>query len=372
MSCYHPLVGLWSGAYTESGKKSLRIVNPLKGDFGSTDPLELIKRYPGSVLVPCNHCIGCKLDYSRSWADRMMLELEDCKKAIFVTLTYDCRHVVDREGKPIFDCPFKEVDLGDCPMKDICSHKCRLHGSLFKSHVQIFMKDLRSDLDYHSPGTKVRFYAVGEYGDVKNSHRPHYHIILFGIGLDDLTDKVRVGFNELRQEVYTCSLIKRNWPYGFISVGDVSWRSCAYVARYVTKKALDLNYDLYLESLGKNPMFSLMSRRPGIGKPYLDAHPDCLDNVSIPLAAAPGVKQKNISIPKYFIQQLNNPVTDQFGVVQSLYNPDRYDKMVAQRLTYANNLMLRKLQQTDLPYLDYLDVEEKAKLSKIRSLKRYV
>lgn len=361
MSCYHPLIGLWKGEYTDNGKKKFKIE-------GNLDPALAKVLYPGSTIIPCGKCIGCRLDYSRSWADRMMLELDTCKKAVFVTLTYDCRNLVDKDGKSLYICPYPDIDSSDCPMKYICGSRCRMHGSLYKPHLQSFMKNLRADLDYNYNGLKVRFFACGEYGDVKNTHRPHYHIILFGIGLDDLHNKVRVGFNELRQEVYTDSLIQRHWPFGFVSVGDVSWRSCAYVSRYVTKKALDPGNDALIESLDKNPLFSVMSRKPGIGKPYLDLHPDCLDMMSLVLSTKDGVKKVNI--PKFFIKQLNNPVTDEYGVISDLYNPDRYDRIIAERTVYAENSMLRKLYDTDLNWLDYLKVEEQNKLSAIRSLKR--
>ena len=82
MSCYHPLIGIDTGDKTASGKKKLKIVSLEKNDRYKD-----IKE-SGCVLIPCGHCIGCRLDYSRSWADRMMLELETEKKGLFVTLTY--------------------------------------------------------------------------------------------------------------------------------------------------------------------------------------------------------------------------------------------------------------------------------------------
>ena len=86
MSCYHPLVGIFDGEYTENGKKVFQIT-------GCSDFQETQIMHPGSVLIPCGRCIGCRLDYSRSWADRMMLELDSCQgKGIFLTLTYDNDH----------------------------------------------------------------------------------------------------------------------------------------------------------------------------------------------------------------------------------------------------------------------------------------
>lgn len=335
MSCYHPLLGsYYTDAYT--GERKVRISSLINEDFfgekHKRDWNEIKEFDPTSFLVPCGKCLGCRLDYSRRWADRMMLELESNDgKAIFVTLTYDDDHLVDCNGN--FTCGY---------------------GSLYKKHLQLFLKRLRDKVGYG----KLRFYGVGEYGSWKNTHRPHYHIVLFGIGLDDLENKISVGYNELRQTVYTDSLIASCWPHGFVSCGDVSWRSCAYVARYVTKKALSPEDDLLLESLNLNPLFSVMSRKPGIAANYLREHPDCLDFTSIFVSDSDG--DRKITLPKYFLNRLK------------LTDPEKADIIVTQRSLYAQDIMLSKLNQTDLPLLDYLEVEEKVMEKKIKSLKRSI
>ena len=43
--------------------------------------------------VPCGSCIGCRLDYSRDWATRCLLEAEQFKFNYFLTLTYDDVHL---------------------------------------------------------------------------------------------------------------------------------------------------------------------------------------------------------------------------------------------------------------------------------------
>ena len=52
---------------------------------------------PGDVTefieIPCGKCSGCRLQRSREWANRCMLELEYHKSSYFVTLTYDEAHV---------------------------------------------------------------------------------------------------------------------------------------------------------------------------------------------------------------------------------------------------------------------------------------
>lgn len=321
MSCYHPLVGLWNGDRTDNGKKQFKI-------DGHLDPVIALQLYPGSVVIPCGHCIGCKLDYSRAWADRMMLELEVAKKAIFLTLTYNNDNATwckfDDDGNPVL-------------------------ATLVKRDVQLFMKRLRKEFSDRT----IRFYLAGEYGS--RTLRPHYHLILFGIGLDDFPDKKNIGFNELQQAHFTSDRLAGIWSNGFILLSDVSWRTCAYVARYVTKKALKSDVGYISEITNQLPEFSLMSRRPGIGAPYLESHPELFDYANIPIAEG-----QKVNIPKYFVKKLE------------LSDPDKFANIKLERSIYAKDRMMAKLSNTDLSYLDYLEVEENQKLSKMSSLRRYV
>lgn len=352
MSCYRPMVGLYTGELNENGKKKYEFRNIKFDKFSDIESL-----YPGSVLVPCGHCIGCRLDYSRRWADRMLLEYESSgRKGVFVTLTYDCRHVPDVEGLPVVsECFHPEVDNSKvCPCKDHCSRLCRLSGSLFKKHLQDWMKRLRKELS--KSGITIKFYACGEYGSFENTHRPHYHLVLFGCSLSDFEPCGVAARNELGDSVYQTRLTDRTWPYGFSSVGNVSWSACAYVSRYVQKKAYDLGSDSLNEMLGVNPEFSLMSRRPGLGRQYLDEHPDCLDYVSIPVSTDKG--SKSVFIPKYFVNTLE------------LSDPDRYAKIMEDRKRFASDRMLSELQATDLGASDYLKMKESKKLEQVKGLRR--
>lgn len=364
MSCYHPY------AAVKKGDGTLRFLSGWK----TYEELKILE--PGAMLLPCGHCIGCKMDYSRRWADRMMLELESNDgKGIFLTLTYDCRHVVDLEGETLCECTYPEIsNTKNCPLNEVCKERCRRSGSLYKPHMQEFMKNLREKLDhYHKDGenfekVKVRFYGVGEYGDFENhSHRPHLHIILFGVSPDDFKIKIPVGRNELRQPVWTNPLIASCWPYGNISFGDVSWKSCAYVSRYVNKKVLDPNSDDLLDAYGKNRMFSLMSRKPGIARNYLNDHPDCLDYQNIYVSDQKGAKK--IPLPRYFVNQLKRKVDD-LSPDKDLYEPDKYDKIMAERAAFAQDNLLSKLSQTDVPFYEYLQKEENEMLERIKALKR--
>lgn len=142
------------------------------------------------VEVPCGRCHACRKERSKAWALRLMLESLYYRDSIFLTLTYDDLHI------PL-------VHNGDkCPY------------SLKKDDLQRFWKRLRKDLDYQ--GRKIKYYAVGEYGD--ETFRPHYHAIVFGLSK------------------YDEELIKDNWSNGLVDVGNVDMASCNYVAGYIQKK----------------------------------------------------------------------------------------------------------------------------------------
>lgn len=156
---------------------------------------------------PCNDCEPCRINRRRVWVNRLLLERMNHSEACFVTLTYGPKSIPP-------------------------------DGTLVPDHMSSFLKLLRSRI---SP-RKLRFYGCGEYGDL--SERPHYHLILFGVGMME------------DQSVAAC------WSKGFVKVGEATPESMQYVAGYVVKKLLkrgDPNLG------GRYPEFSRMSLKPGIG-----------------------------------------------------------------------------------------------------------
>ena len=136
-------------------------------------------------------------------------------------------------------------------------------GSVNVVHFQDFMKRLRARL---AP-VRIRFFHCGEYGEQLS--RPHYHAVIFGFDFPD-----KVFFKEINgHATYVSTFLDSVWDRGFCVVGDVSFESCAYVARYVVKKINgDAAYDHYWklnditgELFPVLPEYATMSRRPGIG-----------------------------------------------------------------------------------------------------------
>ncbi|AXH74067.1 MAG: replication initiator protein [Microviridae sp.] len=133
-------------------------------------------------------------------------------------------------------------------------------GTLKKQELQLFMKRLRK----RRPAG-IRFFAAGEYGEL--TARPHYHLLLLNTDFPDMRfyKPARSG-----DDLYTSKELEELWPFGHSDIGNVTFNSCAYVARYVVKKITGDKAAAHYA--GRDPEFVLMSRRPGIGLTWYIAH----------------------------------------------------------------------------------------------------
>lgn len=131
--------------------------------------------------------------------------------------------------------------------------------SLEPKHLQDFLKRLRSSV---SP-LKLRYFAVGEYGD--QSGRPHYHAALFGYP-NCVHGKSRYN-RVITNCCDPCDRIRDTWDRGYTFLGSLTVESSQYIAGYVTKKMTD-NRDPRLGS-NLHPEFARMSLKPGIGADFV-------------------------------------------------------------------------------------------------------
>ncbi len=241
MPCFKPLTAYYSKYINVSGKRSMV--------FSKHESLTGIP-----ISLPCGQCIGCRLEYSRQWAMRCLHEEMSWKtNSSFITLTYDNDHLPSKflvgnslSGEPLYG------------------------GVLVKKHFQDFMKRLRKKFS----DVKIRFYHCGEYGS--KFSRPHYHAIIFNF---DFPDKEIFRESEGRQ-LFISKDLSSLWPFGFSTIGNVTFDSIAYVARYVTKKingSLSENHykrlvvdenGVLLDEIHLPKEYSTMSNRPGIGLEY--------------------------------------------------------------------------------------------------------
>lgn len=231
MACYGPIKGWLSRNLTESGKRS--VVFNLS--LAYTDM---------PVKIPCGQCIGCRLDRSRQWAIRCVHEASLYDNNSFITLTYADEFLPEDRSLSV--------------------------------HVfQLFMKRLRKRF-----GAKIRFYACGEYGEIHG--RPHYHACLFNHDFEDKT--IWKSGKDPSQNLYRSAELEKLWPHGYSSIGEVTFQSAAYVARYILKKITGPkggDHYTYTSEDGVVfpllPEFTVMSRggrsgAGGIGKRWLDQY----------------------------------------------------------------------------------------------------
>lgn len=229
MSCSNPRPGILIPSDTSSTGQKMKF---LSGNAQFMSYPELKAKYGDSlVMIPCGVCDNCIEQRTKAWAIRCSLEAGYYTNNCFLTLTYN--------------------------------DKCLPKFGLCKKDLHRFIKHLRNKV-----GAGIRYYGCGEYGSSLNTERPHYHLILFNYFPED-AEKVAVspfgGF------YYKSKFLQSLWKFGFVSVGEVSYNSCAYVARYCQKK-IARDYGV----VGKTPEFSVMSRRPGLGERYFKEHFDSL------------------------------------------------------------------------------------------------
>lgn len=367
--CYHPLKAFHVGT-TALGKKQMKVVgydvagvyqmdvdSPWycvgfsPGTLSPGFPPGTFRRITDYVEVGCGRCMGCRLERSRQWANRCMLELQYHDSAYFVTLTYNEEHV------PVSY--YSDPETGEA----FPSYTLR------KRDFQLFMKRLRKRFSNDT----IRFFACGEYGP--ETMRPHYHAILFGLHLDDLQpwSKSSQGFqyylSPSLQEVWGERLVPTRQscvtplalpgfeyaPLGHILVSPVSWETCAYTARYVMKKLNGPEAKFYAD-FSLEPPFSLMSRKPGIARQWYEDHPDCYDYEYISISTPTGGKK--FRPPRYFDK------------LYDIDEPERMAEIKETRRRMAEAAQQAKLSSTTLSYLQLLEVEENAKADAIKKLKR--
>lgn len=213
--------------------------------------------------------MGCKLERSRQWSIRMMHEARYHPQNCFLTLTYDNQNLP-------------------------------LDNGLHLRHWQLFMKKLRRQLPQ-----KIRFFACGEYGDLNG--RPHYHAVIFGY---DPPDRLFFERSKSGEAIDVSASLSSVWGAGLCSVQNVTHKSCAYVARYVTKKiktsdsfGAERYYRLSpVDGLfhSVRPEFAVMSRRPGIGSAFASEFKS--DYYPSGFLVVDGVRQ---APPKFYVSKLS-------------------------------------------------------------------
>jgi len=195
----------------------------------------------------CGKCIFCRKRKSKELAVRCVLHASLYKENCFLTLTYDETHETYK-------------------------------NTLVYSHIQTFKRNLRRYCDYHHD-KKIQIFNVHEYG---KKGKKHWHLVIFNHNFSDKSFLFEKNGNKL----YTSEQLKKFWPYGHNTIGDVSEASAMYQAQYTQKDFKHGNVTNEKKS---------HSKHSGIGRDYFLKHYEQI----LSLGYIPFGNQK-IPIPRYF------------------------------------------------------------------------
>ena len=215
------------------------------------------------LLIPCGKCLHCLMMRARDWSFRCQCELETSGSALFLTLTYNDEHLPRLDGVPCL----QRVDL------------------------QLFLKRLRKSLG----GKRISYFGCGEYGS--HGFRPHYHLVIFGLCLDDLEIWSRSAKGSV---LFRSPTVERLWQHGFSSVGACNSQSIDYVTRYSLKKCS--------QDFGSFPVrpFTACSKRPAIGLNWFNLHSSDLvkfDADGKVCDASVMFRGNPMPLPRYFLKR---------------------------------------------------------------------
>jgi len=258
-----------------------------------------------TVTVACGQCIGCRLERSRRWAMRCLHEASLHKASCFITLTYSDEHLPGDRGLCLDD-------------------------------WQRFMKRLRKNVG------KVRFFHCGEYGEI--TARPHYHACIFG--QDFSADRVLFKMTKDGHRLYTSEVLTETWGLGHAIIGDVTFESAAYVARYVMKKVTGDKAESHYG--GRRPEYVTMSRNPGLGAGWFEKYGDetFRDDFVV-------INGKRCRVPKFY--------DDRFAEL----HPEEFCRVKARRVAAAS-------QHSEDTTRERLDDRETVQVERVKLLRRSV
>lgn len=263
MACYKPITA-YQSTFSDLRTKKKRI--EFKSHYENKKGYE-------RIMLPCNQCIGCRVQRSKNWALRCMHESMMWQDNCFITLTY------------------KDETL---PMD----------GSLCPRDFTLFMKRLRKKYNGSKKDSRgqypIRYFQCGEYGTLFK--RPHHHACLFNF---DFPDK-QLWSIKRDVKLYRSPSLEKLWPHGYSTIGEVTYESAAYVARYITKKINgEKKFEHYqFGDIDKDtgevgflrPEYITMSRRPGIGATWFHAFgkSDCYPKDYVTMSG------KKFKVPSYY------------------------------------------------------------------------
>lgn len=165
-------------------------------------------------------------------------------------------------------------------------------------------------------------------------------------------------YNENHEALWRCPELEKIWGKGMIVAAEVNWNTCAYVARYVTKKVGIPTQEKYYNCLGIQPEFFRMSRRPGIGRKYFEAHKEEI------------YKKDCLTIQKYGGGIMKVKPPKYYDKLYDIENHEEMEKIKKNRIKQQRLITKLKYTQTSKYKKDQLKIEEETKENQAKALPR--
>ncbi|WGL31322.1 replication initiator protein [Dipodfec virus UOA04_Rod_907] len=337
MNCTSPLKR-WVIGYDHTRDQDIAKVTSFKTEHVLDLGGHVVDKYQE---IPCGKCLACRLNYSESWAIRIMLESKKYEHNEVLTLTYDPEHLPKVQG----------INRITGEQGEVCTLK--------PEDVQKFLKRLRKAFaagkwgkHEFEPNDKLRFFNAGEYGE--QNGRAHYHIVVFNL---DVYDKEPTATSKRGNEQWTSKLIEEIWGMGRITLMPLNYETAAYVARYIVKKQKGPGSKELYELSGQHPEYTTMSRMPGIASEYYNEKKgELYETQKIWLQTQKKIRK--VKLPRYFDKRFE------------IDEPEEMKRIKKQRKELNEMRTNTILSRTDKTREEYLKVQEENLKARTKNLIR--
>lgn len=221
-------------------------------------------------LLPCGQCEECRAQNAQQWATRAYNETKTNPLGMFLTLTYKDK-----------DLPKTPTGIPTLKKDDVTKFKKAIRQKLFRKYRKRI---------------NIKTLECGEYGGKRG--RPHYHMLLWGYKADDIKLAMKSKSGEW---LYKSKEIEKTWNKGKVIIGEITYESSAYVARYTTKKMMK---DKLLDGQIKPYINMSRGKDNAIGIQYYQKNKNKIwKNKGVYVKTKKGTKLK--PIPRYY-QKIKN------------------------------------------------------------------
>lgn len=283
-----------------------------------TNPRKIIQNGE-EITVKCGKCFTCLKQRAADWTIKLINESKYYNECSFITLTFDNEKLCDRNGRA--------VKFGARP-----DFVYNIENS--KDYFTKFMKRLRKRLE----PKKIRYYKIGEYGDI--GKRPHYHVIIFGENFS--FDREQCEVSKTGKPQYFSQTLEDIWACGRTRIQDCNTNNIAYISQYTQKKIKKIEQLVKengkIKEIDKYKPIQSFSNRSKMGVRWVRRHPE-----TITKGYLTDNENKKYRVPNSYKENLKNDKKE--------YYKEFYRKY--------ENKMLENIKKTNLEQIELEKIKEK-------------